>query len=574
MALDADHISSAITALQGSGGWDDELSSMADVIVRELAVPGLCIYFLRLRSGALEPVHLSGKLDLVEALSLTPTARPLADNPATASLWGACQTKRPVRSHDYVSVPIYRGRVPILAVSLRDPSQTIYTDQHGIALQRLFSAMRPLYLERRLTKLMFHMRQPLDYSAGQDQFLDALGELILAASGMRYAALRTYDEGKGVLHCVRTWGFNEPPRYDLLHWPLDRYEPFYLAFTENELQAVESIEQDHPELDQINTVPGLDDVESFVVAPVTISGEPYGVLSMATTCPYSYLEAEKSAYESLTNAAGIAFSHYRQTHGMILTSGDTEQSTMSTALEIASSARHEAKDIIDGLIGDIGRQRARKTAPALDELESDLLLLASIIDKIRLASKPPSYDISVRGLDEIWEEAVSQVSGRLDVLHVRQRRDSATNRFPKVRTYHEWFRLCFIHLLLNSIDAFEGKGFGTRQPRNQGRQIALHVEKFSRSDASLRIRYSDNATGINPDKVVVPDKYASLSFEQAIFMPGVSSKYDNEGEPLSSGHGLHLIRRALAEHGGGIQLVEWRGGVTFELTIPASRVIL
>lgn len=219
MAFDADHISSAITAMQGSGGWDDELSLMADLIVHELAVPGLCVYFLRLRSGALEPIHFSGKLDLVEALRLMSNAGPLDDDPPTASLWGAYQTRHAVRSEDYLSVPIYRGRVPILAISIRDPSGIIDADRDGVALQRLFSAMRPLYLERRLTKLMFHMRRPLDYAAPQDQFLDSLGDLILAASGMRFAALRTFDEAKGLLHCVRTWGFSDPPRYQLWTGP-------------------------------------------------------------------------------------------------------------------------------------------------------------------------------------------------------------------------------------------------------------------------------------------------------------------------------------------------------------------
>lgn len=554
----------------GIGGWQEQLESVCETVKSELAVDGLGIYFLRLRTGSLELQEFAGDVVPLAPIDLSPYApAPTGECEQTAKRlvlgaepWARCRGQ--------LFVPVRRGSTTTVLVQINDREAMTLGADDVAALRQALSVLRPIYLERRLTKLVFHMRKSLPYRADQNAFLDELGSLVLSASGMPYAALRTLSDDGRYLNCVRSWGFGRSPRTKDLSWPTDRFAPFAAAAA-GKVDTVSRVRG--TDLEEINSVVGLDKVESFVTIPITIEGEPYGVLSVAATCSYDFNGAEQSALESLGNSVGVAFRHYQDTHGKILSAEDTETSTMSAALEIASSARHEAKDVIDALIDEVSDCRTNRRDLDLSETEDDLLLLSNIIDKIRLASVPPSYETRTVLLTDVWDDAINQVTGRLKHNKVDHRINFASGKSPTVKIYYEWFRLSLVHLLLNSIDAYTEKGFGTRKPLKSGRLITLHVERFGPKDTNLTMRYSDNATGISKDMLRTPKRYEHLSFDEAIFVPGASTKYDGD-EPQSSGHGLHLIRRAMKEHGGGARLVDYRGGVTFELTLPRSRVIL
>jgi signal transduction histidine kinase len=116
-------------------------------------------------------------------------------------------------------------------------------------------------------------------------------------------------------------------------------------------------------------------------------------------------------------------------------------------------------------------------------------------------------------------------------------------------------RHIFLNLLLNSIDAFQDS-------RARGRRIDVTVERPASRANNMIITYHDNASGINPSRLYVPDEYTDDPVTQQVFGAAVTSK--DEG----SGYGLWLARKVATEHGGSIDLLDYRNGVTFVIRLP------
>ena len=117
-------------------------------------------------------------------------------------------------------------------------------------------------------------------------------------------------------------------------------------------------------------------------------------------------------------------------------------------------------------------------------------------------------------------------------------------------------RHAFLHLLINSIDAFRTRHKGERL-------IAITIDPQSEAAVDVRIRYTDNASGIDLAQFhqwidVDPRK----DIRKLIFDKGVTTKQSG------SGYGLYLVRTILARHHGSIELTNYRGGVVFDITLP------
>src|SRR5206468_4076390 len=90
------------------------------------------------------------------------------------------------------------------------------------------------------------------------------------------------------------------------------------------------------------------------------------------------------------------------------------------------------------------------------------------------------------------------------------------------------------------------------------------IEPISGSAAStVKLRYSDNASGIDPNKLQKFMKAgdSSKDLNTIIFEKGVTSK------EKGSGYGLYLVRKMLDRHNGSIDLISYRGGVVFEIVL-------
>jgi len=159
-------------------------------------------------------------------------------------------------------------------------------------------------------------------------------------------------------------------------------------------------------------------------------------------------------------------------------------------------------------------------------------------------------------LKEVWEQARGQLIGKF----ASARLESCRYEGPDVNVYVavDWFRQVFINLILNSLEAFADGSANKR-----GRHVRLVVDRPSERQRDYVITYSDNAGGINPAALRHLDgSSVADAIEQAIFQPNVTSKASG------SGWGLALVRRIMEDHRATINLIDYRGGVTFRLQVP------
>jgi nitrogen-specific signal transduction histidine kinase len=77
------------------------------------------------------------------------------------------------------------------------------------------------------------------------------------------------------------------------------------------------------------------------------------------------------------------------------------------------------------------------------------------------------------------------------------------------------------------------------------------------------MKYTDNGIGVDVSRLMGKDFQGTPRITD-IFLPGVTTK------PAGSGYGLYLVRRALDSHHGSIDLVDYRNGISFKISIATS----
>lgn len=532
------------------------------------------VYLLELSSGELRSFVQESRGDdgpRIKVGGLKPTAAP-----KSPPLERASATRVPVvipdvanygearyrssRAQSRLVIPVLRGRTCIGLIDLDSPNMEAFSPESVGSVETLANLLIPIYERRFALNLLSTLQEPVDFRVGHNEFFSAIGVLVALASGMEYAALREATED-GDLRCIAAWGFGE--EMDLDRWnltELDDYPPFARALHDQETVPVSSM--DAPELNKLRERPEIAGVRSFVATPIKVASEVFGVLSVGTSCEYDFAPMETSGFESIANGVGVAITNYRNFHEATSDLARySEVGVAITGMEVAQAARHEAKNLIDDchtrLV--IVRHTLGKNAAAVEQesaaLDSDLSQINVALDKIKVAARPPTKSLKSVRIDSLWDQARSQVQGRLTKLKIQCALDG-----PKlyVDVYEDWFRQVFLNLLLNSADAFEERSV------QRGRRIGLLYARPAERTNVISMTYTDNATGINPSKLKLPPGLHEQTLEQVIFEPNVTSKVDG------SGWGLFLVRKILLEHRGSIDLVDYRKGATFKITLPRS----
>ena len=240
------------------------------------------------------------------------------------------------------------------------------------------------------------------------------------------------------------------------------------------------------------------------------------------------------------------------------------QAAESTELEVSRSVRHEAANYLDvcqTCLREIWvAVRGSELESAVEQASESLLRVRNLLDRLRAQRLDPGDEVQSVPLRHLWEQATERLGEAMSAQRVVARYVGADIEI-NVRTV--WFVNALLNLLTNSVDAFREQAKHRRE-----RWIELSVGDPGRRAQDVSLVYRDNAGGINPATLKGPPESAGQPVQQLIFEPGVTSKKGG------TGFGLFLVRSILDAHGGSIDLLDYRGGVTFAISLPAraSRV--
>jgi signal transduction histidine kinase len=409
-------------------------------------------------------------------------------------------------------------------------------------------------------------QQPIPLDQPEEEYIDQLMVLTALASQMRFAALRELTPD-GKLECIGLYGFPEGTTKRALDIPSVANVPAFSRVVEG-LKPFAAPTIDDPMHAPLRAMPELADVKSFVVCPVLVGGQIFGLLSFATAIEYTYTEDEVLGFQSIANGIGVSLTNHRNFHKAASRIAAYQQAgTAITAVEVAQAARHEALGIIDDIVLDaatIERELRGKppkllsVADAVRGIDERTQSLSLVLDKIKLASRPPAQERRDVHLRELWDQAKWQVAGRLTTAKVGRAGYVGPNLI--VRVAPDWFRQVFINLIINSADAFV-----QNSAQRKARAVRLQVIDPGPRSATFVARFSDNAGGIRFNELRSLDGKELDESDQVIFQPSVTSK------PEGSGWGLALVRRILADHNASIDLVDHRGSTVFDITLQKSQ---
>lgn len=464
-------------------------------------------------------------------------------------------------------VPILRNGSSLGALILENTSGIAFLEK-DLQTAETAVAIAIILLEKRASlDLLKAVQQPIDFYQPLDRFLDDLLVLISEASGMKYIAIRELQPDGVSLRCVAHFGFGDAERSLFDFTPVSDASSFAKAIGG---ETVIETDVRAPHLDYIRENPLFRPIKSFVVVPVRVGTSVFGTLSFAAECPYSYSELEIAGFITIANSIGVSISNYRNAESVHEIFVQNARVAISfTALEVAQAARHEARGSLDNCQLILAKLLARSSKfpkeerevvhGTAEELETSLLAVVGAIDKIRNASKLPEMQLHTVKLQQLWNEAIATVAGKISKENVRAHVEGS----GEISAYPEALRLAFLNLLLNSLDAFHELG------KKSGRRIVITIDEQSAAAQQVRIRYHDNASGIDPTRLKVPADLAKkrLAVRDLIFELGVTSKSSG------SGYGLFLVRRILATHKASIDLVDYKGGVTFDILLPKNQTL-
>lgn len=426
-------------------------------------------------------------------------------------------------------------------------------------------------LEKRSTLELFKaVQQPIDFYRPINDFFEEILYLISEASGMKYVVIRELQPDNSTLKCLARFGFEsaDGTQLDLMDLsPISEYPSFQKAVHG---EAIAEPNMSAPHLETLRNRPELASIRSFVVMPIKVGKSIFGTLSLAAECVYNYSELELAGFETIANSVGVGINNYRNAEQVHDIFDQTARVAISfTALEVAQAVRHEARGAVDNcnvlvatLIPKLQRlsKEDRETSLALiEDIEKSLTEVRVSIDKIRDAAKMPEMKLHPVSVRTVWTEAIATVAGKLDKENVRY----DVSGDATISAYPEALRLIFLNLLLNSLDAFHEFG------KKGGRRITVSIDPRGEAAQHIKIRYHDNASGIDAARLKVPADVArkSVPLKDLIFELGVTSK------STGSGYGLFLVRRILGTHHGSIDLVDHKAGVTFDITLPKVQTI-
>jgi hypothetical protein len=463
-------------------------------------------------------------------------------------------------------MPIVRGQSCLGVIDLEsDKAGHLRAYQEEIAE---FTAEVALILsdKQHTLRLLKALPEPIKLNQRFDAFLEDLAALIAGASGMPFIALRELTDGE-TLQCLTSFGFHEDIA-TLTIAPLSEYDSFRRVV--ETLQPVQERSMLAPHLKLLRDKSQLSRVRSFVLVPVMVGEELFGTLSFSAECEYDYTELEVSGFQTIANAVGVSISNYRAVHAAADNMYKAAQVDAAiTSLEIAQAARHEIIDrtaesqeailLIQSMVsGSPTREDLQKVRRKIEEISEALTKINQVINNIKTVTKPPAREWQSVSIYKLWDETLNLFHGRLANLNIK----TSLKGDAQAEVIPDFLRHVFLHLLLNSIDAFKERRL------KSNRSITIAIDPQSDQAETVKIRYTDNATGIDPSKLLnlPPGELGRTSSVADIFLPGVTSKATQ-----GSGYGLYLANRILKEHKGTLILVDYRNGVVFDITLPKTR---
>ena len=434
----------------------------------------------------------------------------------------------------------------------------------GDICQSICDAMVVAYDREHVHKLLQIPQINLDFRGSPQEFYDSLAAHVARSARMRFVAIRELDQASSSLVTLAVYGLNDRDlsRYDL--HALERF-PSFQAALEGETVALSNTQGS--EIRALHEIEELRDVRSFMVAPLQTKGASVGVVSGASDHAYEYSGTETLGFMNLARHVSVSLSYFRsaQTQREQLIEL-TETAAAFTGIEVAAAVRHDAKLKVANVtsrIDNIGTA-FKQGKPAvgherLKKLKHDANDLYSSLDQLKLITVPPNRTSELIGLHALIKEAMSAASANFTQRGISQ--PTVTGPNTQVLVYRDWLRQVIVNLLLNSLDAY-----GPRRASQSSREIAIRIDGVPAKATKVQFQYSDNAGGLQPHKLSRSDDTPILDAEAAIFEKGVTSK------KTGTGYGLWLARSIMTEHGGSINLVDHRGGMTFSLELPVPAV--
>lgn len=495
----------------------------------------------------------------------------IAARTRSRQVWSRGSSVPPSRFHNSSSVE--RAVYPILrqdtAIGLIDVESDYPMGAPDEPLLRLIVSLFGNVIDRRFSgRLLKEIQRPLDLSGTRLDYFHSLAELVKTATGFEFVAIRRLEDE--VLRCVAAAGF---PGVELRELDLTEdeiVEPFRESL-ETQQAVYRPATTSDSALNSLRKKPPLSPVQGFLVSPLYVGTEVTGVLSAATRAYFQPSQSMLLGFRALGNAVALAienFENFHTTTGEIQALVEAAHTALSTI--VMQTTRHSAV----GFLNQSQTKLARASVFAADVPKVDKLVLEAsknierakdAIGKQRHNSivNPKTTSPREFRLDEILRTVYDYVDGQLTHANIRWKVNVGS---LSVYVIPEVLPIAFLQLVENSIDAFGEKG---ARSAGEGREISWNAESI---DAGRRVRliYSDNAIGIVPRRLKYP---ATLSADgdrdwpRLLFEPGVTSKAEG------TGWGLHYVRllvnRASAGQPNGIDLLDWKGGVSFKIELPA-----
>jgi signal transduction histidine kinase len=462
-----------------------------------------------------------------------------------------------------VCQPIVRGDQILGAIELELRGMEVHLKEYLAVAAEIFATT---YERARTLELFSEIAQPVYVK--QDR-VDFFAQLVLEArlaSGMRFVAIRELSPDGKTLQCIAQDGFDStlPLSYFNLS-PVRAHTHFETAISKPEPVSVRDMRAD----DISRTSFDKDvyaDVVSYIVIPILVSDRVVGTISFATSMEYSFSRLEIAGLVAIANAVGVAMSNYQN----ILDQEDQAFKRLQLAVlwntvDVAQAVRHlvrkatqNSEEIVDSLRDEL-RARDQLDSPNkvfFNDLEIQFKEIWRNMDHLKNITQPPDRSESLVDLKQQWRDAYEMVRGRARYEKKQEIKFDTHGPSVKGKYKGELLKHAFVNLILNSQDAF------LTGPKGADKRIDVYIEDLGSAAGKIRMRYVDNAGGVNPSQLRFGKQQLQRGMD--IFTGGVTSKKQG------SGWGLYLVRRFLDENGGSSNLIDNKGGVTFEIELPRN----
>jgi GAF domain-containing protein len=465
-------------------------------------------------------------------------------------------------------VPIIRRQTCLGLIDLGSQEPDRFGTEN-IRFVEAVSTLALLLLEKKgALNLLKELPAPIDFQLDWDTFLEQLILVVSLASRMPHIILREWIQEEDCLACLKVFGFDGAAMQAMDLKPVSNYPQFFGAVTSGTTQAFHAM--DYASAEWVSAMPQLEGVRSLVVVPVKVGNQIFGTLSFAGQCEYDYSEMEIAGFETIAASIGVSITNWRAARkASDILFNKARASAMITANEVAQSARHSITNftaeseiklhLLEKGIATLPAKQLQKAEHQIDEIRENLNGINWLVNMIKSSAQVPDRIWTKVDVGEIWREAFDMVSGRLVNYGIKVQITAVRLEAVVCR---EFLRQAFLQLIFNSIDAL-------RECRKSNRQIKVVLQDEGLNSNYIRIRYTDNGTGVNLSKLKLPPLQGTRKPEiQDIWREGVTSKSDSGG----SGFGLYEVGHIIKEHGSFIDLIDYRSGVTFDIRIAKARM--